>query len=174
MRNRLFEISAVIAGIAVVAAVYLYRTDSADTDSAVVSDPALPGRIEPERIPPANEAPLPAKARTSLAVPDPEPAPAEAVDEAELETVRSAWESAVADIEAVEAELNVLDERFDAKEAELAEMESQGMDPELLEEEMLIFLDGIVDEYDELETRLAEAEAVETAAAERLARLTGA
>ena len=43
----------------------------------------------------------------------------------------------------------------------------------LLGEEMLIFLDGIVDEYDALETRLAEAEAVETAAAERLATLQG-
>jgi hypothetical protein len=38
---------------------------------------------------------------------------------------------------------------------------------------MLIFLDGIVDEYDELEMRLGEAEAAELAAAERLATLRG-
>jgi hypothetical protein len=67
----------------------------------------------------------------------------------------------------------LLDQRFDAKEAALAELEAQGIDTEALEEEMLIFLDGIVEEYGALETRLAEAEAAELAAAERLARLRG-
>ena len=173
MRNRLFEISAVLVGIAIVVGIYLYRTGGADVDAVPVAEPARGTLLE-------NEQPGSSQQNRSVPVAPPsqpaasaEPTPAVVADVAEIEAARVAWQSAVADIDAVEAELTVLDEQFDAKEAELAEMESQGMDPELLEEEMLIFLDGIVDEYDALETRLAEAEAVETAAAERLATLQG-
>lgn len=93
-----------------------------------------------------------------------------ASEEALTEAVAS-WQSAQETVAAVEAELEVLDNRFDAKEEELAALEEQGLDPAQVEEEMLIFLDGIVDEYDALETQLAEAEAAEQAAAERIANL---
>lgn len=170
MRNRLFEISAALAGVAIVIGVYFYRTEGDIQAPVPVAEPAavLPDPPAERPAPQPNQTQAPVQA----AVPQDEPAMPE-VDPLALETAQSAWQAAVTELEAVEAELEVLDVRFDAKEAELAEMESQGMDPEALEEEMLIFLDGIVDQYDALETRLAEAEALEAEAAERLAELQG-
>jgi len=171
MRNRIFEILAALAGVAVVIAIYFYRHEAVPEHSAPPSDsvPALPDRPAPIRAPETDKSVLVSPQPTVV-----EPTVAEPiVDEAEVASARTVWQTAVADREAVEAELEVLDVRFDAKETELAEMEAQGMDPEELEEEMLIFLDGIVAEYDLLESRLAEAKAVESVAAERLAELQG-
>ncbi len=171
MRNRLFEISAVLVGVAIVVAIYLFRQDDVTEPAAEIERPIATSpevELKPVESLPASDAG--AAGVTSAPTPEPE---LPVVDPAEIAEARTVWQAAVADLEAVEAELDVLDTRFDAKEAELGEMESQGMDPELLEEEMMIFLDGIVDEYDELETRLAEAEAVEASAAERLAELQG-
>jgi hypothetical protein len=168
MRNRVFEALAALTGVAIVVFIYLYRQDGADEPVPVVES-AVVQTIEPILTP------LPKSDEPALEAPAAEvvsPAVVDSTDDpAEVESARAVWQAAVADLEAVEAELEVLDTRFDAKEAELLEMEAQGMDPEVLEEEMLIFLDGIVDEYDELEARLAEAEELEIAAAERLAEL---
>ena len=163
MRNRIFEILAALIGVAIVLVIYFYRQDGIDEPTPVVESSVVQP-IEPP-LPKSDEPALEAPAAVSPAVVEP------VADEAEVETARAVWQAAVADLEAVEAELEVLDTRFDAKEAELAEKETQGMDPDLLEEEMLVFLDGIVDEYDELEARLAEAEELEIVAAERLAAL---
>jgi hypothetical protein len=174
MRNRIFEISAVLAGIGIVLAIYFYREGPTPLEQQAAPQPVVEQPARPVSTPLSpSDRPI-----AESASPVVTPAPVAevdfpVVDEAELQSAQSIWQAAVADIERVEAELDVLDIRFDAKEAELAEMESQGMDPETLEEEMLIFLDGIVDEYDELETRLAEAEALQADAAERLGRITG-
>jgi hypothetical protein len=173
MQKRLFEISAVVVGVAIVVAIYFYRSDGADQELRPEPAPAAVVTGETIRSPAARSEQPAGETAAPVAVESPAPAAA-TVDPVEVESARTVWQAAVADLEAVEAELDVLDTRFDAKEAELAEMEAQGMDPDLLEEEMLIFLDGIVDEYDELETRLAEAEEMEAEAAERLARITGA
>lgn len=167
MQKRLFEISAVAVGVAIVVGIYFYRSGGADEEVQPESAPAAVETIPAPAPAPANQAAAPVAAEAPAAA-------AASIDPAEVESARDLWQAAVADVEAVEAELDVLDTRFDAKEAELAEMEAQGMDPELLEEEMMIFLDGIVDEYDELEARLADAEETEADAAERLARITGA
>lgn len=166
MRNRIFEILAALAGVAIVVAIYLYRQEVVPEDGGPVPEPVstLPERPAPAPVPEV-ETPVLESAQPTVVEP--------IVDEAAVASARMEWETAVADREAVEAELEVLDVHFDAKETELEEMEAQGMDPELLEEEMLIFLDGIVDEYDLVEARLAEAEAAEAAAAERLAELQG-
>ncbi|MEM8768166.1 MAG: hypothetical protein AAGE43_12020, partial [Pseudomonadota bacterium] len=86
----------------------------------------------------------------------------------EVLAAQDAWEIARAELEAVESELEVLDLAFDEKEAEFEELEDGGMDPEEIEDQMLIYLDSIVDQYDALETRLMDAEAAELEAAERL------
>jgi hypothetical protein len=171
MRNRIFEILAALAGVAIVVAIYLYRQEVVPEDGGPVPEPVstLPERPAPAPVPKV-ETPVLESAQPTVV----EPTVVEPIiDEAAVASARMEWETAVADREAVEAELEVLDVHFDAKETELEEMEAQGMDPELLEEEMLIFLDGIVDEYDLVEARLAEAEAAEAAAAERLAELQG-
>jgi hypothetical protein len=176
MRNRLIEISAALIGVVIVVALYLDRGGVADNASAPgpMVQPSAP--LPDIERPPAPERPraleLPGAAESVEAEPA-GAAPEPAVETAEVAEARVIWETARAALEAVEGELEVLDQRFDAKEAELAEREARGLDPEALEEEMLIFLDGIVDEYDELETRLGEAEAAELAAAERLATLRG-
>ncbi len=170
MRNRLFEISAVTAGVAIVAAIYFYQKEGALDD--VQSEPR-PLTREETRTAPVPVVPAPAVSKPAEAEVRAAEAGLPVLDAVALEEARSEWQNAVITLEAVEAELNVLDTRFDAKEAELSELEAQGMDPDALEEEMLIFLDGIVDEYDTLEARLAEAEFAEADAAARLARMTG-
>lgn len=170
MRNRLFDISVVLAGVAIAVAVYPFREGRAPDEmhpefrsTATIETPAAPARLMPA--PGVQYASTP-DART--AEPD-----RPVIDPVEFEAARSVWQSAVADLEAVESELDELDSRFDAREAQLSEREARGMDPDAAEEEMLIFLDGIVDEYDALETRLEEAEDFEAEAAERLAELSG-
>ncbi len=174
MRKRLFEISAVLAGVAIVVVIYFYREGLAGGEKPPEPQPVatIPEARSPTPAPEINRSVPQSSSAARTAAPVSESA-LPVVEEAELEAARSLWQSAVAELEAVETELDVLDTRFDAKEAELLEMEAQGMDPDTLEEEMLIFLDGIVDEYDLLETRLAEAEAAEVDAAERLAELQG-
>ena len=90
-----------------------------------------------------------------------------------IETARAAWEEARAELATVRSDLERLDEQFDEKDAELARLEEEGADPDEIEEQMLIFLDAIVTQYDELEGRLATAEAAEHAAADRLQALRG-
>ena len=170
MRNRILEIVAALAGIAIVVMIYLDRNQPATAPELAPARAPVPLPMVAE---PAAE-PTPASTPVT-ATPDAGPAiePPPASESPEIAEALVSLESAREEVEAVETALGVLDQRFDAKEAELAEREAQGLDPESLEEEMLIFLDGIVEEYDELETRLAEAEAAELAAAERLSRLGG-
>lgn len=172
MRTRLFEISAVLAGVAIVLAIYFYRQDRAADEAPSEPRPVAAEQKMRTAAPTIDQPALQSSAAEVDSAPVAEP-DLPAINQEELEQARSDWQSAVAELEAVEAGLGVLDDRFDAKEAELSELEAQGMDPDALEEEMLIFLDGIVDEYDALESRLAEAEAVEADAAERLAGITG-
>jgi len=170
MRSRLLEIIAALAGVLIVVFLYLDRSGTDVGESPPEREPAkvpVEPVVDTRPTPAARQSPgIPSQAITEV---EPEPV----VDSAGIAEAREVWETARAELEAVEAELEVLDQRFDAKEAELAEREAQGLDPEALEEEMLIFLDGIVDEYDELEARLAEAEALELEAAENLSRLGG-
>ena len=88
--------------------------------------------------------------------------------------------SARADLEAarreqkvVRAALEELDVAFDARDVEFSARKARGEDPDALREEMLIYLDDMVERYDELEARLAAAERQEQAASERLTALAG-
>jgi hypothetical protein len=169
MRNRVLEIAAALIGVAIVVVVYLDRIPSeGERAPAPNASPPVPVPPAATKVP----APPPRQTPAGAAI-DPRSESQATADAQELAEAREGWEAASANLEAVESELKVLDQRFDDKEAALAELEAQGIDTEALEEEMLIFLDGIVEEYDALETRLAEAEAAELAAAERLARLRG-
>ena len=176
MRSRVLEITAALIGVAIVAFLYLDRSADSPTPAQVPAETVvLPSRSDPSETLPRQPHAAPTASEPMVSgqssAADPDPAPeAESVEVAEA---LASWEAARVALDAVETELESLDQRFDAKEAELAELEAQGLDPDALEEEMLIFLDGIVEEYDQLETRLAEMEAAELAAAERLAKLRG-
>lgn len=171
MRNRLLEIIAALVG--VVAVVWLYADRAWFGPSEVPSETAVPVLEDtvdvipgPREVAPVEPAPV--------AVVDPAPGVEQAVvDDAALTEAVLEWEAARESLKAVQTQLVQLDTVFDAREAEFAELEANGADSEMLEEEMLIFLDGIVEQYDQLETRLAEAEAAEQAAAERLGSLRG-
>ena len=164
MRNRLVEIMAAVIGVAAVVFFYLDRAEEADVPPPV---PVVAPAELPQETAPAVLAPAPV-ANTG------EPAPLEAeVEAAELEApevmaAQNAWELAREELDAVEAELEELDLAFDAKEAEFEELEAGGMDPAEIEDQMLVYLDSVIDRYDALETRLMDAEAAELEAAERL------
>ncbi len=171
MRNRILEIAAALIGVAIVVVLYLDRSGgdpAPEPEAPEAASPSVQVPPQPSRVP-SSQADAGPMAEPATG---PEPLLQEP-EEPEVAEARDAWELARVELDAVEVELEKLDQRFDAKEAELTEREAQGIDPEVLEEEMLIFLDGIVDEYDALEARLAEAEAAELAAAERLAKLRG-
>jgi len=167
MRNRVVEVLAVVIGLVLVAFYYLDRLPP-PAQPAAIGSPSVPAVVpstpvateQPARtFPPASEAPAGV----------PEPVTGETVPA--LETARQAWETARAEVAALRGSLSRLDARFDEKDAEFARLESEGTDPEVLEEQMLIFLDSVVDEYDELEGRLAAAEAAEQQAAATLQAL---
>ncbi|MGE0624364.1 MAG: hypothetical protein AB7I04_15250 [Pseudomonadales bacterium] len=167
MRKRVVEVLAVVIGAALVVFYYLdrqpapSRTDVTGGQTAPVADPVAPASSAQPVFPPVST--------PTVTVPDP------VTDEAPtaVAAARAAWETARAEVEALRVSLSRLDARFDEKDAEFSRLESDGADPEVLEEQMLIFLDGIVDEYDELEGRLAAAEAAEQEAADRLEALGG-
>lgn len=164
MRNRLVEIMAAVIGVAAVVFFYLDRAEEADAPPPVPV--VAPAQLSQETVP-AVLAPAPV-------VNTGEPAPLTAeVEAAELEApevmaAQNAWELAREELDAVEAELEELDLAFDAKEAEFEELEAGGMDLAEIEDQMLVYLDSVIDRYDALETRLMEAEAAELEAAERL------
>lgn len=171
MRNRIVEIAAAIIGVASVVYLYVDRTGlegSGEQQERAPFAAELPA--EPAPVESGGAVAAPARQLAPDVVPVVQGA---AADDAAVEMARATWEAARQGLEVVEAELEQLDTTFDAKETEFAALEANGADAEALEEEMLIFLDGIVDEYDALETRLAEAEAAELAAAEHLAHLRG-
>ncbi len=163
MRNRIVEIMAAVIGVALVVFFYLDRAGETESPAEPVAVPVEVPSDEPEP-----EVPV-----LPLATPaEPEPLTAEveplALDSPEVLAAQNAWETARAELEAVEAELEELDLAFDEKEAEFEELEDGGMDPEEIEDQMLVYLDSIIDQYDALETRLMEAEEAELEAAERL------
>lgn len=171
MRNRVLEILAAAIGVAVVVALYLGREEPAGSDAPALN--VTPWVEDVESQDPATR-PRPAAPAARSVLPDSRPdidLPVP-VDPA-LETAELTWEAARAELDQVQTELERLDSAFDAKEAEFAALEAQGTDAAVIEEQMLIYLDGMVDEYDALETRLAEAEASERAAAEALSMLRG-
>jgi hypothetical protein len=168
MRNRFVEGLAVVIGLALVVFYYvdhqpvLSQPEAAGNPVAPVAEPVTPVVDAPLRqvFPPVSEPPV-----ETLAP---------AVEEtASLAAAQAALETARAEVAALRGSLSRLDARFDEKDAEFARLESEGTDPEVLEEQRLIFLDSVVDEYDELEGRLAAAEAAEQQAAEMLEALGG-
>lgn len=168
MRRRIVEVFAVVIGAALVVFYYLDRQPAPSGPPAAAAPSALaprpadqPGVRAQPVFPPVVEAPA-----ASPGSPVTEDAPAR-------ESAEAAWEAARAEVAAVRSGLSQLDARFDEKDAEFARLEAEGADPEVLKEQMLIFLDGLVEEYDELEGRLAAAEAAEQEAAEALEALGG-
>ncbi|HEY5646062.1 MAG TPA: hypothetical protein VIS76_08985 [Pseudomonadales bacterium] len=160
MRSGMVEGLAVVIGVLLVVTWYLER-------QAV---PPAPVVAEMPAVPPALTAP---PAVLPDALPSPASSAAAPVAEPVIETARAAWEEARAELATVRSDLERLDERFDEKDAELARLEEEGADPDEIEEQMLIFLDAVVTQYEELEGRLATAEAAEHAAADRLQALRG-
>jgi len=167
MRNRILEILSALIGVAIVAALYIDRDwFGAGTSGHANPVPAVEPVVE---LPPAGpltdppvavEVPRPSEAQVSeLSVITPT-----------LEEAESAWEAAREELNVVEAELQQLDLRFDEAEAEFADMEVQAEDPEQLQDQMLIRLDAIVEQYEALELRQVEVERAERIAAEALAR----
>ncbi len=175
MRNRLIEITAALVGVVAVVALYSDRSWFGGSDAASEAPVTMPEESTEVIAAPSEVVREVAPDRPAPAVEtEAQPVAGQtAVDEVVLMEATQEWEAARESLKAVEAQLNQLDTVFDAREAEFAELEAQGTDPEMLEEEMLIFLDGVVTQYDELETRLAEAEDAERAASERLITLRG-
>lgn len=171
MRNRVIEILAAVIGVIVVVALYLDRPWFGAPDAPAEPAPGITERpvevmaTTPSITPQVTSIQVDPVAGSSAIDPVVDTA---AVAEAEL-----VWAAARETLEAVQTDLDLLDVAFDAKEAEFEELEAAGTDSEELEDEMLIFLDGVVERYDELETQLAEAEAAELAAAEWLETLRG-
>lgn len=172
MRNRVVEVVAAAIGVAVVVAFYLGREEPAGSDVPAVNVTTWVEGVE-SRDPVARPAAPAAPAARSVSSDSQPPVDLPASVDPALETAELTWEAARAELDQVQTELERLDSAFDAKEAEFAALEAQGADAADIEEQMLIYLDGMVDEYDALETRLAEAEASERAAAEALSTLRG-
>ncbi len=170
-RSRTLEILAAVVGVAIVVFLYADRSWWGDSEPSSARPPPVV-ETPVASTPGESVRPTPAPAQATLR----EAAPADSelvTDDPDVAVAMAAWEAARTELESVTAELEQLDAVFDAKEAEFAELEAEGMDSDALEEEMLMFLAGMVDQYDELETLLTEAETLESAAAERLAALRG-
>jgi len=174
MRRRFVEMLAVVIGVGLLVFYYLDRQPLSSMPVAV-ENPAPAVDVLPG---PTTQSPVVALPGSNVfppVVPAPVPAAADPVED-EVETMaaaQAAWETARDAVASVRSELEKLDVRFDEKDEELSRLESEGADPDAVEEEMLIFLDGIVEEYDELEGRLSAAEAAEREAADRLEALGG-
>lgn len=170
MRKRIIEVFAVVIGAALIVFYYVDRQPASSVPPAV----AAPSTHVPL---PAEQAPAAVTAQPVfppvVAAPAAMPDTPETDETPTMASAEAAWETAQAEVAAVRSSLSQLDARFDAKDAEFARLEAEGADPEVLEEQMLIFLDGLVAEYDELEGRLAAAEAAEQEAAETLDALGG-
>lgn len=173
MRSRAVEITSAVAGIVIVAVLYLHHhlhhlNEEARTDERSVTSVPMPAAHMPGIETSATD-PLRAPAVATPEGHRTEAAGIAAIEAADPFAARKVWEAAAVEVQRVMTKLEQVDVRFDAVEAEFLRREASGdEDPEALGAELRARLKELVEAYNELERELVVVEGAEQAAAARL------